>query len=77
MVTGRKEADRRVIERVRRSAGGVSALDIAKVYLGPRARRHSALSLTMIGLGVAARLCGDGHLQPTRGNCFIIRQEAA
>lgn len=69
----RREADQRVIEHLRRKPGGGSALDIAKAFLGPRARRHKAEALTMIGLGVAARLCGAGEIQPTRGNCFTVR----
>lgn len=70
----RKEADQRVIEQLRGKPGGGSALDIAKAFLGPRARRHKAEQLTMIGLGIAARLSGSGQIQPTRGNCFTVRR---
>lgn len=66
------EADIRVIEAVSRSATGVSASKIAKAHLGDRSRRHSAASLTAIGLQIACRLVGDRVLQPARGNKFII-----
>lgn len=71
MATDRKETDRRVIERVRQTPGGLSALDIAKASLGSGAHRYSALSLTMMGLGIASRLVRAGVLRPTRGNCFV------
>jgi hypothetical protein len=31
----------------------------------------------MIGLGIAARLCGDGLIEPTRTNQFRIRRGEA
>lgn len=72
------EADRRVIEKVKLKPNGASALDIAKAYLGPRARRHTVAALNQIGLGVAARLCGAGQITPTRSNNFVLaRREVA
>lgn len=63
--------DQRVIERVRRAPTGASAIDIARASLGWKAKRHTRDSLTMIGLGIAARLCGDGLIEPTRNNRFV------
>lgn len=67
-----RQEDQSVLDRVRRSPAGASAIDIAVAALGDRARRHSKTSLSMIGLGIAARLCGEGHLEPTRSNQFRI-----
>jgi hypothetical protein len=69
-------SDRRVLDLVRRSPSG-AAVDIAKAALGPRARRHSMTSLNMIGLAIAARLCGEGVVEPTRTNLFRLKREAA
>lgn len=70
--------DQRVIDSMRWTQSGATAIDIAKAALGPRARRHNKTSLTMIGLGIAARLCGEGLIEPTRSNLFRLkRQEAA
>jgi hypothetical protein len=33
--------------------------------------------MTMTGLGIAARLCGAGLVEPTRTNRFKIKQEKA
>lgn len=74
----RLEADRRVIEKVRSAADGVSAAQIATAFLGARARRHKYRALEQIGLGIAARLCGTGQIQPTRCNRFVlVRSEVA
>jgi hypothetical protein len=69
--------DARVLDVVRRTPSGANALVIAKAFLGHRARRHSKDSLHMIGLGVAARLCGAGLIEPTRTNQFRIRRGEA
>jgi hypothetical protein len=69
--------DARVLEVVRRSPSGARAVDIAKASLGHKARRHSKTSLNMIGLGIAARLCGAGRIEPTRTNQFRIRRGEA
>jgi hypothetical protein len=66
-----KPDDLRVLERVKRAPTGASAIDIARAALGPKAKRHSSDSLNMIGLGIAARLCGAGFLTPTRSNRFV------
>jgi hypothetical protein len=67
-----KPGDDLVIARIARSAAGASAVDIAKARLGPRARKHTIASLDLIGLGIAARLVGQGVIRPTRGNQFVI-----
>lgn len=72
-----RQEDASVIDRVRRSPSGASAIDIAIAALGPRARRHTKTSLSMIGLGIAARLCGEGVIEPTRTNLFKIKQDVA
>jgi len=64
------DGDLRVLTAVRHRLSGASAVDIAKASLGHRARRYSKTSLNMIGLGIAARLCGEGILEPTRSNLF-------
>jgi hypothetical protein len=69
--------DARVLALIRRSPSGARAVDIAKASLGHRARRHSKTSLNMIGLAIAARLCGEGELEPTRTNLFRMKQERA
>jgi hypothetical protein len=69
--------DARVLDAVRRSPSGARAVDIAKASLGHKARRHSKTSLNMIGLGIAARLCGAGLIEPTRTNQFRIRRGEA
>jgi hypothetical protein len=71
---GMKDEDLRVLERVQRAPTGASAIDIAKTVLGPKAKRHSAASLTAIGLSVACRLCGAGLIDPTRANRFVARR---
>ena len=71
------EQDMRVLEKIRYSPGGATAIDIARASLGWKARKHSPTSLNMIGLGIAARLCGEGLIEPTRTNLFKIRREAA
>jgi hypothetical protein len=53
-----------VIDEIRRSLDGATALEIARAYLGHRARRTSVEALTMTGLGIAARLCGEGAVEP-------------
>lgn len=68
-------SDAPVLALIRRSPSGASATDIAKASLGSRARRHSKTSLNMIGLAIAARLCGEGALVPTRSNLFRLKQE--
>jgi hypothetical protein len=78
MSSGRRvEADLRVLERVKRSPIGITALEIGRAYLGHRARRMSASALTMTGLAIAARLCGAGLIEPTRTNQFRLKREAA
>lgn len=72
-----EQRDKRVLDVVRRSPSGASAVDIAKASLGHRARRHSKTSLNMIGLGIAARLCGAGLIEPTRTNLFRTKREEA
>lgn len=69
------DADYRVIEIVGRSATGVSAMKIARAALGSRASRHSAQSLTLIGLSIAARLVGQGVIKPTRTNSFTLNRD--
>lgn len=66
------EADHRVVDLVYRSATGVTAAKIARAALGDRAKRHSASSLTMIGLAIAARLVGQQVIEPTRTNQFKL-----
>ncbi|PSO29839.1 hypothetical protein C7G41_24150 [Bradyrhizobium sp. MOS002] len=70
-----RDQDLRVLAIVRRSPSGASAVDIAKAALGHKARRHSKTSLNMIGLGIAARLCGEGAIEPTRSNLFKINRD--
>jgi hypothetical protein len=72
-----EQRDQRVLDLIRRSPLGTSALHIAKASLGHRAQRHSKTSLNMIGLGIAARLCGAGLIEPTRTNMFRIRRGEA
>jgi len=72
-----KDDDARILDKLRWSPSGASAVDIAKASLGDRAHRHSKTSLNMIGLGIAARLCGEGLIEPTRTNLFRIRREDA
>jgi hypothetical protein len=67
-------ADERVIEKLSRLSTGASALTIAKAALGSQARRHSVDSLNMIGLAIAARLCGQQILRPTKTNQFVLNQ---
>jgi hypothetical protein len=74
MKQSQREADDRVIERLSRSSTGASAMNIAKAYLGPKARKHSVDSLNMIGLAVAARLCGQQILRPTKTNQFTLNR---
>ena len=69
--------DQPVLALLRRSPSGASALEIAKASLGSRARRHSNDSLNMTGLGIAARLCGEGLIEPTRTNHFRLKARAA
>jgi hypothetical protein len=65
--------DTYVLARIGRSPeSGASAVDIAKAALGPRARRHTIHSLGLIGLSIAARLCGQGLVEPTRSNRFKL-----
>jgi hypothetical protein len=70
-------SDQTVLDLIRRSPTGASALQIAKAALGPRARRHSRDSLNMIGLAIAARLCGSGVLEATKTNQFRLKAERA
>ena len=70
-------SDQLVLDLIRRSPSGASALQIAKAALGSRARRHSKTSLNLIGLAIAARLCGSGEIEATRINRFKITQERA
>jgi hypothetical protein len=70
-------SDAPVLALIRRSPSGASALQIAKAALGPRARKHSKDSLNMIGLAIAARLCGSGLLQATKTNQFRLKAERA
>jgi hypothetical protein len=70
-------SDQLVLALIRRSPTGVNAVDIAKAALGHRARRHSKTSLNLIGLAIAARLCGEGLVEPTRTNLFRSKREAA
>lgn len=68
-------SDERVLARVSRSPAGASAAAIAKASLGPRARRHSFESLNMIGLSIAARLCGQQVIVATKTNQFIVNPQ--
>lgn len=68
-----KPGDDLVLERLSRSPSGASAMNIAKAALGSRARKHSIDSLNLIGLSIAARLVGQGLIEPTRTNQFKIR----
>jgi hypothetical protein len=68
------EADSRVLEVIGRHPNGASALVIAKAALGDRARKHSKDSLHMVGLAIAARLCGEQILRPTKTNMFVLNQ---
>lgn len=72
-----RDDDLRVLEKVRLSPSGASAIDIAIASLGWKAKRHNKTSLSMIGLGIAARLCGEGLIEPTRTNLFRIKREKA
>lgn len=67
---GIKPEDQAVLDKVRRSPSGASALDIARASLGWKARKHTRFSLDLIGLSIAARLVGAGLLKPTRANRF-------
>lgn len=69
---GLTPADERVLERLRRAPQGISAATIAKAALGDRARRLSVEALTATGLAIAARLCGQQMITPTRANNFKI-----
>ena len=71
------EADQRVLAKIRARESGASAMDIAKASLGARARRHSTASLNLIGLSIAARLCGMGLIEPTRTNQFRLTRRSA
>lgn len=73
MSKGRAEADRRVIERIKRSPSGAMPLDIAKAFLGNGVRCHESDALTMIGLGIASRLCRAGRIIPTHANRFVVK----
>lgn len=70
-------SDQLVLALIHRSPSGASAVDIAKAALGSRARWHSKTSLNLIGLGIAARLCGEGLVEPTRTNLFRSKREVA
>jgi hypothetical protein len=74
MMQNYSPCDELVLERLRRSPNGVSAMMIAKASLGPRASRHSRESLNMIGLQIAARLVGQKVLKPTRSNQFALAE---
>jgi hypothetical protein len=67
-----KPGDQSVLERIGRSPAGASAVDIARVSLGSRVRKHSIASLNLIGLSIAARLCGQQLITPTRANNFKL-----
>lgn len=67
-----RPGDELVLERMRRAPGGLSAAAIAKASLGPRARRMSIEALTMTGLAIASRLCGERVIEPTRANKFRL-----
>jgi hypothetical protein len=75
MSQSQREADDRVIEWLSRSSSAASAMTIAKAALGSRAKRHSADSLNMIGLAIAARLCGTQILRPTKTNQFVLNRK--
>jgi hypothetical protein len=62
------EADHRVVQVIGRSATCATAKAIAPAHLGHRAKTHSKDSLNMVGLHVAARLCGEQVLKPTKTN---------
>lgn len=64
--------DELVIGRMRRTPQGLSAAAIAKTSLGPRARKLSVEALTMTGLAIASRLCGEQMIVPTRANKFRL-----
>lgn len=68
------EGDDRVIARLTAAPAGLSAMALAKASLRSRARRHSIDALNMIGLAIAARLCGQQIIEPTRTNQFRLRQ---
>lgn len=72
-----RDEDARVIDKARWSSSGISAIDVATASLGDRARRHTKTSLSMIGLSIVARLCGEGHLEPTRSNLFRLKRKDA
>lgn len=67
-----RPGDERVLARIGRSPAGASAVDIAKAALGPRARKLSVEALTMTGLAIAARLCGEQAIVATRANNFKL-----
>jgi hypothetical protein len=69
-----RPGDERVLARINRSPAGASAVDIAKASLGPRARKHSIASLNLIGLSIAARLCGQQVIAPTRTHQFVLNR---
>lgn len=71
------EGDARVLARIANSRAGASALDIARASLGTRARKHSVASLDLVGLSVAARLCGQGLIEPVHVNRFRLAQRSA
>jgi hypothetical protein len=66
------DSDQRVLAKIRTRESGASAVDIARAHLGERARKHSIASLNLIGLSIAARLCGQQVITPTRSNYFKI-----
>lgn len=67
-----RPSDEVVLERIRRSPSGASAVEIARAHLGASARRHSVASLQAVGLSVAIRLIGLGIITPTRSNQFKL-----
>ncbi len=70
-------ADQLVINRMKYSTTGLSAIDIAVTHLEDKARRYSKSSLAQIGLSIAVRLIGEGLIEATRTNHFRIQQERA
>jgi hypothetical protein len=70
------QTDHLVLEKVRRSPNGASSIEIAIASLGSRARKHSKVSLDLIGLSIAARLVGAGMIQATRQNRFTVKEAA-
>jgi len=64
--------DERVLARMRRTPTGLSAAAIARTALGERARKLPVTALTMTGLAIASRMCGQQLIAPTRANRFVI-----